>query len=762
MTESGMQVDRDFDEVDLPDKKAVTSSVLAGRFGKDKAGSIEQHAKLLLKAWFLQDADLPTRVRLAQFSEERSYAENETIGRQGDQPNGVHIVIHGKATAIAQVLSGGQASIFREDISAKEGSRHALGEMEVVSDESYTTSVVTQTPTTCLFVPRDAFIETVQSSRERTLRTTRSLLQRVQQREIRFAGFSTIIEALRSKLEPQKVCETLVKQVQELSGAGLVSFKILGEQQYQLPSMADQHFLAGAVTSQFLPGNVGLTVDFLQELEIKTLANSKHAIPITDRLSQNISGLTAICVPIMLEGQPTGVLTLVSVQPGTVAPNGETLPVGRTLLQEDIPFLRMLTAQVVTLLEHMRAHQKATKQASTDNLTGLFNHGAFQTHLASEIERARRTDAELALLFLDIDSFKSVNDTYGHEAGNQLLRVLTNDVLKPGLRQYDILGRYGGDEFAVILPNTTAKEAYLVADRLRRATRRYDYTQKELPPEIQGIISLSIGIGHFPMDAHESGALLQVADRGVYFAKFLGKNQVQRGRATAPMVGDDSTLLHGFLSAAGRHELEVFAAAIDARDTFTAGHSHRVANYVRWLAEALGHDEEFLERLHLKALFHDVGKAAVPDSILRKAGQLTVEEYERIKAHPIVGVEMIGQVSQLRDTIPTVRSHHERWDGSGYPDGLAGESIPYTARLLAIADAYDAMTSDRLYRSALLFQDIKRIFRSGAGISWEPSLVDMWCSVLEERSVNGAPPLQLTSSGRRDLEPKNRSRNGID
>lgn len=189
--------------------------------------------------------------------------------------------------------------------------------------------------------------------------------------------------------------------------------------------------------------------------------------------------------------------------------------------------------------------------------------------------------------------------------------------------------------------------------------------------------------------------------------------------------------------------IEALAAAVDARDAYTAGHSRRVADLSVALARAAGHDDAFCKTLRLAALFHDVGKIGVPDAILRKPGGLTDEEFAQMKQHPVIGADqLLPRVPFLREHLPGIRHHHERWDGRGYPDGLAGEAIPYIARLLSIADAYDATTSNRVYRQALLHDDVIRIMSTGSGIQWDPKLMEIWLEYLQERGRQGNPVIE--------------------
>ena len=689
--------------------------------------------------WF-RGVDMEQRLRLADVAEERTYEKGGAIVSQGDPGDGFYIIVSGSVNVVGSVENRSQGG-FTETIFATLPEGQAFGEMALLDGGARSATIVARVPTTCLFVPRDAFIDTLRSSPATALAIMAALSGRMRHADDRLSEVLQITEALTSELDLEKVYEATVKVVQETTEAGRVSLQVLDESEDNLSLVAGYGLPPGAVVGQTSSAQKGLAGWVLRELRPLILTGTSHPDPEIDRLMHDIPGMTAVCVPMLLKGQPVGVLNASSVPSGTESSDQSPAPVGKALTQDELTFVTVLAGQVAIAIEQARLYEQTRLEATTDGMTGLINHRAFQESLGAEVQRAERAQsAELALLFVDVDSFKVINDTHGHPAGDQLLRVLTNEVLKPSLRQYDVLARYGGDEFAVILPNTGLEESHMVAERLRAGVEDVDYASHELPAETGKIVSFSIGLAHYPTDAKDRKALLDVADRGVYFAKFLGKNQVQRGRAAGPAGTDDPTSLHEFLVGADRDSLEALAAAIDARDQFTTGHSRRVAMYVDWLARALGHDEQFRDRLRLTALFHDVGKSAVPDGILRKAGRLTDQEFERMKDHPVVGAEMLDQVPNLEDAVPAARSHHERWDGSGYPDGLAGEEIPYTARLMAIADSYDAMTSDRLYRGALIFADIKRMYESGAGIQWEPELVKVWCDVLNRRSENGATP----------------------
>lgn len=345
-----------------------------------------------------------------------------------------------------------------------------------------------------------------------------------------------------------------------------------------------------------------------------------------------------------------------------------------------------------------------------------------------------------------LDGFKMVNDTYGHPTGDKLLKLLADRAIPSSVRPYDIACRPGGDEFAVILPHTTASQALVVAERMRDAVAQCDTALVGVP---KGTVAASVGVAHFPSDAINRDDLVETADNALYFAKYLGRNRVERGSSAVANFERNPRKLHELLVHANQSTVEALAAAIDARDQYTAGHSRRVAEYALELARTLDQGERFLYDLRLACLFHDVGKIAVPDAVLRKSGKLSDDEFALMRIHPVTGAEILEKVPSLRRAVPAIRHHHERWDGSGYPDGLQGEAIPEMARIIAIADAYDAMTSDRVYRSALLPEDVARIFHGGAGVQWDAQMVERWIAVLHAHRpyVDSASEMPRATAG---------------
>lgn len=361
--------------------------------------------------------------------------------------------------------------------------------------------------------------------------------------------------------------------------------------------------------------------------------------------------------------------------------------------------------------------------ATTDPLTGLPNHRALIADLEHELARAYRYQHECAILFLDIDHFKALNDGYGHAVGDSVLRDFAA-LVQQNMREADVPGRWGGEEFLVILPETGEQEARRISERLRSAVESYAFT-------MGGGMSLtcSIGIATFPEDAGERDGLVTSADQAMYAAKRLGRNQVRTASDPAALAFSK----HG--SEQGSREdvalfgtVEALSALVEAHDRYTGLHTRRVATLATRLALALGLEATEARMVGLSGRLHDVGKVGIPDSVLQKPESLNEEEHASMQEHTIVGAEIISRIPSLRALVPVIRAHHERWDGNGYPDGLAGTEIPLGARIVAVADAYDAIISERHYQPARdpawAFNELRRC----AGTQFDPEIA----SVLEE------------------------------
>ena len=364
---------------------------------------------------------------------------------------------------------------------------------------------------------------------------------------------------------------------------------------------------------------------------------------------------------------------------------------------------------------------EALERADRDPLTGLPNHAAFHKRLAGEADRARRDGTPLALLLMDLDNFKFFNDAYGHSTGDDLLRQVAQ-VLNCGLGPVGTLSRFGGDEFALLLPGATRAEAARLAGELREAVGRVGYAPPGSPTQIP--LSLSVGLSCLPDDGPSRLDLLEAADARLRVARSGG----DEGGALR-LRQDMAHSIEGFTL------LDALVTAVDNKDRYTRSHSEDVLAYALETARALGLDARTQHVVEIAALLHDVGKIGVPDSILRKPGLLTDEEFGAVRQHPMMGAVIVGAVPGFEDTLDAVRHHHERWDGRGYPWGLRGEETPLLARLLSVADAYSAMTTDRPYRKGMEPGKALRILQEGAGTQWDPACVAAFLGSRQGKAV---------------------------
>ncbi len=357
--------------------------------------------------------------------------------------------------------------------------------------------------------------------------------------------------------------------------------------------------------------------------------------------------------------------------------------------------------------------------ATTDPITTLPNHRALVTRLDQELERAHHYERPCSLLFLDLDHFKALNDGYGHAVGDALLCKFA-DLVQTQLRGMDTMGRWGGEEFVVILPELSVEHTLHLAEAIRTTVATHTF-------RLGGGIHLtcSIGLASYPLHAQERESLLRTADQAMYGAKRFGRNQVRA--ATDPAV---LALFIAHPLEDGREEAaligmtEALVTLVEARDHPTGHHAHQVSDLVFQLAFALGVPATEAQMLALAGRLHDVGKVAVPDIVLQKPAALTEEEYALMRTHAAVGADVVNHIPALRPLAPVIRAHHERWDGQGYPDHLAGEAIPFGARILMVADAYLAMIVDRPYRKACAPSDALAELRRCERSQFDPQVVE--------------------------------------
>jgi len=414
-----------------------------------------------------------------------------------------------------------------------------------------------------------------------------------------------------------------------------------------------------------------------------------------------------VYLPLVVKNEAIGSLVIASRQPNAYGP-------------EQVRLLEELAPQIAVPVENSQLYASAEQRARVDELTGLFNRRHFDEIVKLEIDRHARYRSMMTLILLDLDFFKAYNDMQGHTAGDRVLELIGR-LINGALRSTDTAFRYGGDEFAIILPQSANNDAFMVAERVRGRIAA-KMSNKDIK------ISASLGLASWPGDGVTSDELVNAADRALYYAKETGGNRTCVASKMLPSLTSTATTR----TTTEKEVLSIIhtlAATIEARDPYIYGHSRKVSSYAVSLAEAIGLPSEKVAVVSTAALLHDIGKIGIPDEVLKKVDKLEPEAWELIHAHPKLSTTIVGHVVSLVSCLPAILHHHERWDGDGYPAGLKGDEIPVEARVLAIADAFDAMTSSRPYRNKLSYKKVMKELKSCSGTQFDPKLVDAFMPI---------------------------------
>jgi diguanylate cyclase (GGDEF)-like protein/putative nucleotidyltransferase with HDIG domain len=378
----------------------------------------------------------------------------------------------------------------------------------------------------------------------------------------------------------------------------------------------------------------------------------------------------------------------------------------------------VITALRLRIEEMVRGLANA---ARTDVLTGLLNRRGFEEAFELELERARRGGHALSVLVGDLDHFKQINDRFGHHRGDVAL-TRASEILEQRKRRIDTVARLGGEEFALIVPEADEHAAYMLAERLRTALRE-DFRDGPGP------VTISFGVASFPAHGDSYETLLGAADDALYAAKELGRDRTviysrevigiltpidyQNG----PRSGHLATVL-------------ALAEALDHRDAATARHSKTVGRYAALIARQIGLPADAVERVRIAGMLHDIGKIALSSLLLTKPDPLNAEEWIEIRRHAEIGARILAN-ARLGDIGEWVLAHHERPDGDGFPFGIANGDIPIEARILAVADAYEAMTTDRPYKPAMAPEDARRELLRCSGTQFDAQVVEAFLAALD-------------------------------
>lgn len=446
---------------------------------------------------------------------------------------------------------------------------------------------------------------------------------------------------------------------------------------------------------------------------------------------------SVLCIPLVYGETLLGVVNIESTRESAFS-------------MQDVLLLRTLGDLLSTALHNAFIFQKMQHQSITDALTGLKTRRFFLEALSQEWKRASRSGRPFSVVLVDLDKFKEVNDTQGHLEGDLVL-ARVGRLLEQKCRHSNVVARYGGDEFVILMPETGVEQALTLSERLRlwMATD---------PMLSERQVTGSFGVASFPLHGSSTEDIIRVADAGMYVSKHAGGNRV----STAEEVSESENAMmqrqqihsyvEGFLQredtnseyltelmstlrrmCSGMEEnaateamteaIRSLAHAVETREMNSTSHSSGVAFYARVIGQELGLDREELETVVFAASVHDVGKIVLPGKLLNKTAHLAEDEFHLLKVHPIVGAQIVETLRGSERIRQYVKYHHERFDGVGYPDGLKGEQIPLGARIIAVADAFVNMTTERPYATAMTSSEAARELESKSGMQFDGMVV---------------------------------------
>lgn len=411
----------------------------------------------------------------------------------------------------------------------------------------------------------------------------------------------------------------------------------------------------------------------------------------------------------------------------------------RTFHASEISFLQTVCSIASIAMKNAGLYEKMFREARIDPLTGVYNYRFFVEQLEKQFRSCGREC--LTLLYADADDFKLYNQLYGVGEGDQALCRI-GEVITRCVGDGGTVFRTSGKVFAVLLPHQDAHRAGMLAREIEARVTRINEApeRRRLKP-----VSVSIGICTAPYAASSAKELMDNADLAVYNAKQGGKAQVVVFRGASDLVPQQlaervDAIVDRIERGDGEYRnalsmISALTAAIDAKDHYTYAHSKNVARYAASLAVAAGLNDDQVRTIYAAGLLHDIGKISIPETILNKTGKLTPEEYRIMQGHVNNSIEMIRHLPEMDYLIPATLGHHERWDGKGYPRGIAGEEIPITARCLSVADVFDALTTDRPYRKGMPLEEALTRMEAEAGTQFDPQLVHTFAKLVRSRSI---------------------------
>ncbi|MFB3920792.1 MAG: HD domain-containing phosphohydrolase [Terriglobia bacterium] len=578
------------------------------------------------------------------------------------------------------------------------------------------------------------------------------LFQQEQRRSRHLALLNEMTRKATAVLDPQELLSSICQQLRGTFGFDLTRVETLDKAKEELVVEAQEGYAPALVgrRARLGEGLAGFAAETGEPVLVNDVARDDRYIPFHTGVRSSLA------MPLKYRSEILGVLSVESLRANSFS-------------QQDVLTLRTLADQLAVALKNAQAYKVAQDQAITDTLTGLKTHRYFMEALDAEWRRSPRSGHHFSIIMMDLDDFKQVNDRYGHLEGDRVLAAVGR-VLEMRSRQSNVVTRYGGDQFAVLMAEATMEQAEGLAERLRYGLAADPYLASRS-------ITASFGIATFPVHGATPEEIVRVAESGMYLAKHEKGNSVRvaSGSAESPAEDWKQQLLEAYLGVAvkrmfstgpeafnqylARFEaatsdtngenpslmdtVTALAFTIDAKDHYTQGHSQSVSRLAAQLAQQLGLSSEEMEDIRLAGILHDIGKIGVPESVLNKPSCLTPEEYELVKSHTILGEKILEplKVKAIERIRKMVRSHHERVDGKGYPDGLTGNDIPLGARIITIADCFDTLISERAYKQACQLEEAVEELQRGRGSQFDAKLLDTFLDSLATQSAprRGAP-----------------------
>ena len=582
----------------------------------------------------------------------------------------------------------------------------------------------------------------------------------------RLALLNNISRNIITTLNPDEMLAKIGEEMEQGLDYSHIGFGLLDYSAKEIVIQAEAGQRKGALGKRLsLDGNVVGRVARTGQMAVVTYddAQSSPGAPVLE------GSASAIALPVVYADQLHGVLYVETDKTSDFS-------------QEEVLFLGTLADLISGAIHNALTFQKAQEQAITDGMTGLKTHRFFMEALSAEWKRSTRTGRSFSVVLLDLDRFKFVNDFYGHLDGDLILQRVAH-LLDRNCRRSDVVARYGGDEFIILMPETDAEQSHQLAGKLRSWICSDPVLREKN-------VTSSFGVATFPLNGSTPQELIQVADASMYLSKHQGGNAVSTANKFDPedskkwkrdvldaylgvtlkrlfTTGPDAFVeIHSRIEQFARSLAETesdpnplrangtsrpqddacpeplppvvmdtltsLALAVDSKDPFTQGHSHKVSGYAVLIAEAIGLEGHEVEEVRLGAMLHDVGKVGIAEYILNKSGPLNPDEWEAMKRHVEYGAKLLEPLRGTERIREMVAHHHEFFDGSGYPNGLSGNQIPLGARIVAIADAYDTITSQRTYKKARTAGEALLEMERCGGAQFDPELMRVFVQRLRE------------------------------